>query len=140
MPTVEELLANKAKADEEFQELLEEVWKTEVEEKRRAEKAEEAEEKHLKEEHDKALAKKRVEEAEEKKRKAHEADEMQRKVEVEARKTESKGESLGRRNHGKSRENGGGTEALLVEGGHAPIHQRGVVVLEPESTMPKLWC
>ena len=97
MPTVEELLANKAKVDEEFWELLEEVWKMEAEEKRRAEekrKAEEAEEKHLKEERDKALAKKRAEEAEEKKQKACEVDEMWRMEEAEARKKKAKAKAL----------------------------------------------
>jgi len=97
MPTVEELLANKAKSDELFWELLEEVWKMEVEEKRRAEekrKVEEVEEKHLKEEHDKALAKKRAEEVEEKKWKAREADETGRMEEAEARRKKAKAKAL----------------------------------------------
>ena len=37
MPSIKELLAQKAKADEEFQALLAEVWKKEVEEKERVE-------------------------------------------------------------------------------------------------------
>ena len=96
MPTVEELLAQKAKADEEFWELLAEVWKTEAEEKKKAEekqKAEKAEEKCLKEECEKALAKRRAEDAEEK-WKAREVDETQRMEEVEARKKKAKANAL----------------------------------------------
>ena len=88
-PFIEELLDQKAKADKEFQVLLVEVRKMEVEEKERVEekqKAEEVEERWLKEEWDKALAKWRVEEVVEKRQKVCEVEETWRMEEAEVKK------------------------------------------------------
>jgi len=70
------LLASKAKADEEFRELLEEVRKTEAEEKKRAEE------------------KRRAEEVEEKRQVVREAEETWRMEEAEARKKKAKVKAL----------------------------------------------